>query len=386
MRPLSASPTFLALALLGGTCGLTLTVIGALESRLVQSLQLDHGLIGLTQALFFIGNLIGSLAGARMLGGHWQSRRVASGALVLMALGSMAACIPAFAALALGRFVTGVGLATTVVAFSARVVADAPQGGGRLLNAFHGCLAGGAALALALSSPLAGWAGGATAPLALPGALALLLLPMQRRLRPHQGASVDAGPGGGRGTKLLCSWRFNLVLLAMAAYMVLEQAVSMFAPALLEHARGTSGDLAGFTVGLTWIGVGAGRLIYSGSAAARRVNQPATVVAGTFLGATLICSALLLNPGGVGIVLFLGGGVLLGPVIPLCFAMAGQLSVSEAGSAMGVANAAACLGGAAGPMLAGFMADHHGLQAGMLAAAAVAALGTLPLSLNARGG
>lgn len=367
------------LALMGCCCGLQLTISGALETLLVQDLGLDHGLTGLSQAVFFTGNLLGSLLAGEFIF-RAKPRAVGSIALGLMSVGALIAAWPTFPTLIIGRFVAGLGLSTTVVFVSALVVGRYPDKQGPLLNAFHACVALGAALALGISRPLADATGSGPLAMAIPGALAAQIA-LYLSLWPVLPAAGDhtVPPGLASWLPLLRSRPFRAVLLLMAGYMVAEQGASLFGAALIEGEGQFSAGLAGITAALLWVGVAVGRL--TAALFLPKLSERSVLLACMGMGivALIMTTTLSGRHGHLTAICLLMGGVLLGPVIPLCFSQAARLAGAARGPAMGLANAVGCLGGAAGPMIIGFSADASGLGFGMASGYLVALASTAPL-------
>lgn len=367
------------LALVGCCCGMQLTLPGALETILVSSLKLDHGLIGLSQAVFFTGNLIGSLLAGEFIS-RAHTRAVGPGVLGLMAMGALVAAWPTIPTLMVGRFIAGLGLSSTVVFISALVVGRYPHRQGPLLNAFHACIALGAALALATARPLADATTSYPLAMAVPGALAAQLA-LYLSLWPLLPAEGDhtVPPGLISWIPLLRKSLFRAVLLVMGGYMVAEQGASLFAAALIEGEGHVSAGLAGITAALLWVGVGMGRLITA--LLLPKLPERPLLMGCLAVGvvALIMTTTLGGRQGHLTAICLLLGGIALGPVIPLCFSQAARLAGEARGPAMGLANAVACLGGAAGPLFIGISADASGLGFGMASGYLIALACAAPL-------
>jgi len=356
------------LAYIGAGCGMVLTIPGALETLFVHQMGLDHSLVGLSQTGFFIGNLIGSLLAGELIS-RLPPRRVGAVFIGTMALGSLVAAWPAFAALLVGRLLAGLGLSTTVVYISTLIVGRDSERQGPWLNAFHACIALGAALALAMARPLADATGGSTLAMAIPAAVATQIA-IYLTIKPFglpDGSSSRPNPGLGAWLPILRKHLVVALLLVMAGYMVAEQGATLFAAALLEGRGRLSGGVAGLTAALLWVGVGGGRLA-SALLLPRLPERPQILVC---LGVGVASLAMTTTLGGIRVgraaFYLLVGGVALGPVIPLCFSQVARRAGDDASdaSAMGLANSVACLGGAIGPLIIGLCADAAGIAFGL---------------------
>ena len=97
----------------------------------------------------------------------------------------------------------------------------------------------------------------------------------------------------------------------------------------------------------------------------------------------MLLAAATLGFGGGALTLGLAAaaGLLLGPVIPLCFSRAVRQVEGQQGPVLGLSNAAACLGGAAGPLLVGLLADALSLRLALLAGCATLLVCAAPFAL-----
>ena len=357
------------LAYIGAGCGMVLTVPGGLETLFVREMALDHGLVGLSQSGFFAGNLMGSLLAGELIS-RLPPRKVGVAFIGVMAAGSLLAAWPLFATLLVGRFMAGLGLSLTVVYISTLIVGRDPERQGPWLNALHACIALGAALGLALARPLADLLGGSVLSMAIPGAVAAhiaLYLAMKPLKMPEDRFQGTLGPGPGAWLPILRRSLVPALLLVMAGYMVAEQGATLFAAALLEGRGRLSGGVAGLTAALLWVGVGGGRLA-SALLLPRLPERPQILLC---LGVGVGSLAMTTTFGGIRVgraaFYLLVGGAALGPVIPLCFSQVARRAGDEASdaAALGLANAVACLGGAAGPLIIGLCADAAGIAFGL---------------------
>lgn len=366
------------LALVSGfVCGLTLTAPGSLETWLVDDLSLSHGLVGLTQSAFFAGNLAGSLAAGWLLRGRLRAVGVLSMALVC---GGNALCgAGALHALLAGRLLAGLGVSTSVIFCSAVLVhayGDARQGA--LLNALHASIAGGAAVALGGARRLGLALGSWRAPLLGAGVLGLAPLALAAGTA-LPAPNDDASQGPRTLARALRRPALLVTLLLMVGYMVSEQGATTFFAAYLEH-EGLAAGSATLVAGSLWVGLGAGRLL--SAALSARISEDAQLLVCSVGGAVLLAAAILGLFGGA---LTLGGtlaaGLLLGPVIPLCFSRAVRQVEGQQGPVLGLSNAAGCLGGAAGPLLVGLVADALSLRLALLVGCGALLICVAPFAL-----
>ena len=376
MRVVARGAAVLALVS-GFVCGLTLTAPGSLETWLVDDLSLSHGLVGLTQSAFFVGNLAGSLAAGWLLRGRLRAVGLVSMALVC---GGNALCgAGALPALLAGRLLAGLGVSTSVIFCSAVLVhayGDARQGAA--LNALHASIAGGAAVALGGARRLGLALGSWRAPLLGAGVLGLAPLALAAWI--SLPAPSDLEPAGPRRLgRALRRPALLVTLLLMAGYMVSEQGATTFLAAHLEQG-GLAAGSATVVAGLFWVGLGAGRLL--SAALGPRISEDAQLLVSSVAGAVLLAAATLgLGGGALTLAGALAAGLLLGPVIPLCFSRAVRQVEALKGPVLGLSNAAACLGGAAGPLLVGLLADALSIRLALLAGCAVLLLCVAPFAL-----
>ncbi len=300
--------------------------------------------------------------------------------MVLVCSGNALCGAGALPALLAGRLLAGLGVSTSVIFCSAVLVhayGDARQGA--LLNALHASIAGGAAVALGGARRLGLALGSWRAPLLSAGLLGLA--PLALAAWTSLPAPNDDVPQGPRTLgRALRRPALLVTLLLMVGYMVSEQGATTFFAAYLEH-EGLAAGSATLVAGLLWVGLGAGRLL--SAALGARISEDAQLLVCSVAGAVLLAAATLGFGGGA---LTLGGaaaaaGLLLGPVIPLCFSRAVRQVEGQQGPVLGLSNAAACLGGAAGPLLVGLLADALSLRLALLAGCATLLVCAAPFAL-----
>ena len=376
------------LALASGLAsGVTLTAPGALETWLVADLRLSHGLAGLTQSAFFGGNLVGSLLVSWLLY-RLRTRAVGLAALALLIAGNVLTASSGYLGLVAGRLLTGLGVSAAVVICSSLLVRAADERRqAALLSGLHASIAAGAVLALAGARPLgrllATWRApfGVCALLGLVPLALLAALPLPATVAPDGGD--DAQPPRLRAVVRTFGRPAVLVtLLLMAGYVLAEQGTTTFFAAYVE-AAGLPPRTSALLAGLFWLGLGAGRLL--AALALRRVSPARQLIGLTLIGLALLSGSAAV-PASSAWLLLCGvviAGALLGPVIPLGFAVAVRQVDGLEGSVLGVGNAAACVGGTVGPWLVGAVADASSLQAGLLTGYAICLACAAPFSLLA---
>jgi CP family cyanate transporter-like MFS transporter len=341
----------------------TLTAPGSLETWIVADLRLSHGLAGLTQSAFFAGNLLGSFAAGWLLRA-WPPRRVGVASLALLAAGNLLSAAGGYRALLLGRLLAGLGVSTAVVFGSTVLVRGFPARQAALLNALHACIAGGAAVALGgarrLGQALGSWRA-ALGSLALPALVSLALV--------AAAALPDVAADGEDGARARGLLRPALlaVLLLMGGYMIAEQGFTTFFAAYAQEEGRLPGGFPALLAGLFWIGLGAGRLL--SAAASSRLAEGGQLVGCALLGLALLAGTTFLSgplPVAAGTT---AAGIALGPVIPLGFSRAARQVDREAHKSVivGLTNAAACTGGAVGPLAIGAVADAWSLRTALVA-------------------
>ena len=364
--------------LCGLWCGLTLTVLGGLETWLVRELSLSHGAAGLAQSVFFVGSLLGSVLSGWLLQVSPTRLFGAVSLLVLMA-GNLLCGIPSFLTLVMGRLLAGLGVSGTVVFVSALLVIRFQKRQAALLNVLHGTIAAGAVASMIGARVLASAGGSWTAPLwclaaaGLPPVLLLGLgkIPTVRDAsRPMRLQVVTA---------MIRRPQVVVTFLLMVGYMIAEQGVTTYFAAYLEQQRGLAASSSATLSALFWMGLGAGRLLFS--LVPRRFGERGQIRLLMPLGLGLLLTSMLVTAQGGILACMFASGMLLGPVIPLAFSHATRL-VQHKGGMLGASNAVAGLGGALGPLVIGLAADSMSLRSGLIAGLLLSAVCLLPFALG----
>lgn len=167
---------------------------------------------------------------------------------------------------------------------------------------------------------------------------------------------------------------------AVMGYLVIEQSMTMFLPALLADRWLASPGLTGAAGALFWGGIIVGR--FGVMPLTRRFSEPQIIAAGGLLMG-ICCTLVALSPTlSLALPCVVLAGVFGGPVVPLCFAWATRSLKHSATAAITTCQLSACAGGLLGPMLTGTLADNLGLAAALAIAAALVAQGVFPIGMS----
>jgi fucose permease len=354
----------LAIALMAFvSLGLPDGVLGVAWPSIRRTFDLPLSQLGSLLAAAMVGNLASSFSSG------WVVARIGVGRLllcssVLMVANSFAyALAPAWwvmvaaavwAGLGAGAIDAGIN-AFAAVRFSPRLVTwlHASYGVGAML---------GPLLMTAVVTSGIGWRAGYAL---IGGVLVAMAVSFLLTLRLWEmGSSPANADGDAAAAGLLETLRQPLAWLNMALFFVytgLEVSVGQWSYTLLTESRGVSPGLAGTWIAVYWASLTAGRVVCGVLArhvAASRLLRLAT--AGAVLGALLLWWDRAASLGPVGLALT---GFTLAPVYPLLIAETpGRLGSSHVRAAVGFQVAAASLGTAALPGLAGLLAARMGLE------------------------
>jgi fucose permease len=268
-----------------------------------------------------------------------------------------------------GSLVSGAGAGGMDTGFNAAV---ALQEDARLMGLLHAGYGVGAAIGpLVVGASLASGAGWRPAYLVFAAASLLLVLPLAGR------SLGDAPPqqsmGSPRGVLLPC--------LAFALYVSLEVTIGQWAFTSLTEEHGIATFAASAWVAIYWIALTAGRVwlgLAGHQVSIRRLLALAMVGAG--LGAAVLWAGGQAAPAGL-----VAAGISLSVVFPLLMLRTPQrVGAERAASAVGWQTAAASIGAAAGPGLAGIVFGRVGIGAyGPVVLAMALALGVAVAALEA---
>lgn len=285
---------------------------------------------------------------------------VASSALVVTSACAYAVS-ESWPGLASAAVLAGLGGGAIDAGINAYAAARFPAGRVAWLHASYGV---GAALGPLLMAGVlargASWRWGYACIALLLGVLGLGFL-RTRDLWNSEGATQSTGPDarflGSLGQPGV--WA-NIALFFL--YTGVEATAGQWAYSLFTEGRGTAPALAGVAVSGYWASLTAGRLV---SGAMTRTIRPVTLLR-SCLAAAPVWALLLAAARGpfadvTALALF---GFTVGPVFPLLIAeTTARVGAEHSANAVGLQIAAACLGTAALPALAGVFASRHGLEA-----------------------
>ena len=281
----------------------------------------------------------------------------------------LVAVAPSWPFVLLGGLVAGAGAGGMDTGFNAAV---ALREDGRLMGLLHaGYGIGAAAGPLVVGASLAAGGGWRPGYVVFAAASALLVLPLAGRSLGE--APAQEAMGSPRGMVLAC--------LAFAVYVSLEVTIGQWAfTALTEH-RGLADLTASIWVSLYWVALTAGRL-WLGLAGHRvPVHRLLRVaVAGAAGAAVLLWAGGPVAPAGL-----LVAGLALSVVFPLLMLLTPErVGAERAAAAIGWQTAAAGVGAAAGPTLAGIVLGTAGIEAyGPIAFGLAVALGAVVVAFDA---
>jgi fucose permease len=363
--PLLLVIAFTAFASLGLPDG----ALGVAWPSICRAFGLPLSRLGVLLAAAMIGYLASSFASG------WLVTRLGVGPLllwssVLMTLSSLGfALAPAWPVVVVSGTLAGLGAGAVDAGINAFAAARLPP---RLVSWLHAAYGAGAMLGPVLITGVltAGlsWRWGYGALGGLLGAMALCFAVTRGSWRtgePRAGdpAAAAGGPGPpvARGLETLRRPAVWLNIALFFVYTGLEATAGQWTYTLFTESRGVPPALAGASVAGYWGGMTAGRLA---AGALTRRFPAATLLGAATLGAPAAAVLVSLDAGwlvgGLGLALV---GVLLGPIYPLLISgTPRRLGTRYATHAIGFQVAAAYLGAAAIPGLAGVLAHAIGLE------------------------
>jgi fucose permease len=258
------------------------------------------------------------------------------------------AMAPTWPAVLVGSTLCGVGAGGMDTGFNAAV---ALRGDGRLMGLLHAGYGVGAAIGpIVMGASLATGAGWRPAYACFGAASLLLVIPIAGRSMGD--APQQEGMGSPRGMLLPC--------LAFFVYVSLEVTLGQWAFVYLTGHRGVGQLAASALVSLYWIALTAGRLWLGLQGHRLDVQRVLAVsVAGSAGGAALLWLGGPVAPAGLVV-----AGLFLSVVFPLLMLLTpARVGAERAAAAVGWQTAAACLGAAGGPAVAGLVLDRVGIGA-----------------------
>jgi fucose permease len=262
-----------------------------------------------------------------------------------------------------------------------------PEGRGRALNAVHLFFAVGATAAPFVVGALDG-AGVAWQLLMTGSGIALILIGLASAVVPmpdgrhHRAAAAAVSPGPAAPRPERSLWRRPPILalgLAIGCYIGTEMGVSSWLVRFLADAPLV---VATGALGLFWGGLMLGRL--ASAAFSDRFNHLSLAIGAAVLAGGSLAVAVLMPVLPISVALFGVVGFACGPIFPLIMALAGDRYPDRAAAVSGILTGASVIGSIVVPPLMGFLSEAVGMQALMLAAAAMSAACAGALVLNGR--
>jgi fucose permease len=381
---------FLAFASLG----LPDAMLGVAWPSIRRTFGLPLSQLGVLLASALVGYLVSAFASGALVVGLGVGRLLL-GSSVAMAASSLGyALAPGWPVMVALGLLSGLGAGAVDAGLNAFAATRFPP---RTVSWLHACYGVGAALGPLILSTLmtAGWSwrwGYGIVALVLAGLTVCFALTVRRwaavpprealappgtapAAAPSGGALPQAGPPAGA----LAALRRRPVQLNAALFLVyagLEATAGQWSYSLLTESRGLAMGTAGAAVATYWGGLTAGRVL---SGALARRHAPDGLLRAALVAAPLAVAGLGLAPGAAGGVVGLTAlGLAAAPVYPLLISLTpARVGAAHAAHAVGFQVAAAYLGAAALPGLAGVLARAAGLEVipPFLAVTALAVLG-----------
>jgi len=356
--------------------------LGPWMPRLKAQCGLDASGLGLALAGFAAGMVAGTRVAGPVLA-RASGRAVVRCAVPLLA--ATLALLPAAHGLAaLTAIFTGLGLAGGLldVAMNTEAVAVEHRFNRPVMSAMHGTWSVSGLAGAALAS--AGVAAGLPPTIHLPAIAAILIaasypllswLPAKPAERSETNQPAEATAPTTSRAALLC-------LIGAAAFLG-EGVVLEWSAIYLREEVGAQAGIAGLGVVAFSAGMTATR--FTGDRLSARIEPRKLARAGASLAAIALAAALLDGGTAAAMAAFAVAGAGLGPIVPLAFRAAGDLSLARGRSALGVVVTASYIGSIAGPLAVGFLAAELGLRAAFaVPVITCAAIATAASALNPR--
>ncbi len=368
-----------ALALTGAitgalACGVTLALVGALETWINSSLVVPHALTGSMQSALFGGNFAGSLLAAWLMY-HLGPRRYGLTSLALMLVGTLLSGMKLYEVIVLARFITGLGYSGAVIFFGAVIVHTYPQRQATYLNIYHAAFGAGASLTLLAARPIAESFGDWPSAFWIASAVCLIplfLFAVARLPNMHEDEPYNL-----RAMMHVLESRVIITTFIVSiAYVAAEQALTVFAGTYSQKELGFTVTQATQVGALFWAGILAGRLI--SAAVSRKVSEPLQIIACALVMAGLMLTGMTARQT---IVLYAStflAGLFAGPVVPLAFSFAVRSTERLKSATYAAANLASTVGGVLGPVLVGAIGDRSTLERGLNTSAIILLASLVP--------
>jgi fucose permease len=338
--------------------GLPDAVLGVAWPTLRREMGRPLDALGLVLGAMVAGYLLSSAtsgASSRRLG--VGGLLVGSGLLVVIGNGAIAVS-PSFALVLVGSFVSGLGGGAIDASINAHAAHHFVPG--RVVW-LHACWGIGAALGSATMAffvtRATGWRGGYAAVASAVGLLAFGFWATRRQWH----GSHDAVPAPSLLRESLARLAVRAHVALFFLYTGLESAVGQWAYTLLTEGRGFTAEIAGLATAGYWGSLTVGRLVFG--VVAHHVAPP-RIVLGAMAVAPLGTLVLASGMGGAWPLAALAAlGFAAGPVFPLLISLTPvRVGGEHAANAVGFQVAAASVGAAVVPALAGVLGRHLGLD------------------------
>jgi fucose permease len=343
--------------------GLPDGVLGVAWPSIRRSFDLPPAQLGVLLTSAMVGYVVSSFSSGAVVARLGIGRLLFCSSVFMVASSLAYAAAPAWSVMVAAALLAGLGAGAIDAGINTFAAVHFSP---RLVTWLHASYGVGAALGpLLMSAALAtgaGWRGGYAAIAAILAAMAIAFHVTRRRWHvaaPPPGPAMDPVASFG----LLDTLRRPRVWLNVAIFFVytgLEVSAGQWTYSLLTEARGVGPVAAGGWLAVYWSSLTAGRIV-SGALAGR--VAAGTVLRAATLGAVVSTLLLWRDPGmGIGLLALAGLGCCLAPIYPLLIAETPRrIGAAHAVAAIGFQVAAAYLGTAAIPGVAGLLATARGL-------------------------
>ena len=360
--------------------GVTIGLLGSLETWIVEDLGLSHALTGLVQSALFAGNIAGSFAASYLMY-RLSPRRFAQFVFVCMLAGYLVAGLKVYPLLVLGRFLTGVGFSGAAIFVTTVVVHSYSKQQAVLLNLFHAgfafCIALTTLFARPLAEALGDWPSAFwLAALACIAPLLAFSVARYPDMDSDEPFSLGALAVTFREPALLATFML-LVFFVMA-----EQGTTVFMVSFGQKELSMTAATAVWSAALFWIGVAVGRLVAAWLS--RKLAEPPIMIAATLgMGVFIALGALLRDAAWLPMLMMLAGAF-SGPIAPLAFSYTARVATRLKSAVVAIANVGACVGGTFGPAAIGAIGDRYTLGLGLIAGALFLLMSVVPFVATSR--
>jgi len=359
-------------------CGVTMALVGALESWIIEDLSVPHALTGGMQSALFSGNVVGSFL-ASWLMYKLRPRRLGLLSIVLMLVGTFLSGVKTYELVVVARFITGLGYSGSVIFYGAVIVHAFPAKQATFLNIYHAAFAIGAGITLLIARPLATALGDWPAAFWL-GAL-VCLVPLVIFIMARLPDMHEDEPFSLRNmAHVLRNLAIVATFIVVMGYVASEQALTVFTASFAQQTLGLSVATAAQVAALFWFGVMAGRL--SSAAISHKLAEPPQMVACVLLMALFMLTGMTVRQPGVLAVSTFLVGIFAGPIMPLAFSFGVRGTEQLKSAIVALVNLTSCIGGVIGPIIVGAIGDQSSLEQGLNVSAVILIVCILPFILT----